>query len=216
MSEEKKRGRPKRNPSDEGESRSSNWTCVVYPESLPEDWIQIIDEYHIEWAVSPLHQFDLNATGEDKKPHFHIMLKFGSLKAFDQVKVITDAIHGPIPKRIMNMRAMVRYLCHLDNPEKHQYPVEEIKSYGGFDIADLLRPGTSERYTIIKDMIQHVKKQGITEMQDLVDFAIENQFEEWFRALCDSSERIVDSYIRSQRHRGPKPTFLDSDSGEIV
>jgi len=219
MAEEKKRGRPKKNHADGdegGESRCNKWTAVVYPESLPKGWEIIIDEYHIEWAISPLHQYDLNATGEDKKSHYHLFLKFDSLKSFDQVRVITDSINGPIPKRIMSARAMARYLCHLDNPEKHQYPVEEIQCRGGFDISELLRPGTSERYTIIKDMIQYVKKNEITELQQLVDYALENDFDEWFRALCDSAERIVSAYIRSQRHRGPQKIMVDNDTGEIV
>lgn len=202
----KQRGRPRKQqaPEDEGDGRSSNWTVVCYPESLPEGWESSIEEYHIEWCRSPLHEFDLNATGEDKKPHYHLVLKFGTLKSFDQVKQITDKIHAPIPKRIMNMRSMVRYLCHLDNPDKHQYPLEQIKSYGGFDVDDILKATATERFQIIKDMIQYCEDHDVNEIRTLILHAIHEDKEEWHRCLCDSSERIMSAYLRSKRHTMPK------------
>lgn len=56
------------------ETRTRNWSVIVYPESAPENWRQILDESHIEWIESPLHEFDTNPTGEIKKPHYHILL----------------------------------------------------------------------------------------------------------------------------------------------
>ena len=76
---------------------------------------------HIEWVESPLHDKDLNASGEAKKPHIHILLLFGGVKSYEQVKEITDSLNCPIPQRCHNARALVRYMAHLDNPEKHQY-----------------------------------------------------------------------------------------------
>ena len=36
------------------DGRTRNWNVIVYPESAPENWRQIIDDLHIEWAESPL------------------------------------------------------------------------------------------------------------------------------------------------------------------
>jgi hypothetical protein len=37
------------------------WTIVLYPESAPEDWREIIKQSGIVFAVSPLHDRDINA-----------------------------------------------------------------------------------------------------------------------------------------------------------
>lgn len=43
------------------------WTFIVYPDSAPDNWRDILDELHIPWVESPLHDKDQNPTGEQKK-----------------------------------------------------------------------------------------------------------------------------------------------------
>ena len=52
------------------DSRARNWSLVVYPESAPENWRDILDDYHIPWVESPLHDKDINPDGEIKKAHW--------------------------------------------------------------------------------------------------------------------------------------------------
>lgn len=181
----------------------------MYPESAPDNWREIIDDMHIEWVESPLHDKDLNATGEPKKPHWHVLLMFGGVKSYEQVKELTDALNAPMPERCHNAKAMVRYMVHMDNPEKAQYSQSDIKAHGGVDLAELLRPSSSERYSIISDMIQYVKDNMIIEFQDLMDYARVNEFETWFPLLCDNSAYVVNQYIKSQRHR------VNPNTGEV-
>lgn len=182
-------------------SRTRNWTFVLYPESAPEHWRDILDDLHIEWVESPLHEYDTNADGEVKKAHWHILLLFGGVKSYDQVLDILAPLNCPVPQRCHNAKAMVRYMAHLDNPDKYQYRMADIVAHGGIDLADLLRPSSSERYSIIRDMCEYVKVNGIIEFQDLMDFAMKERFDEWFPMLCDSSAYVVGQYIKSQRHR---------------
>jgi hypothetical protein len=191
------------------DTRTRNWTIVLYPESAPENWREIIDDMHIEWIESPLHDKDINATGEPKKPHWHVLLMFGGVKSYEQVKELTDALNAPIPERCHNAKAMVRYMVHMDNPEKAQYSQSDIKAHGGVDLAELLRPSSSERYSIISDMIEFVKDNMIIEFQDLMDYARVNEFETWFPLLCDNSAYVVNQYIKSQRHR------VNPNTGEV-
>ncbi|MFS5611931.1 Rep family protein [Streptococcus agalactiae] len=44
--------------------RGRNWWIVVYPESLPENWKEIISTEPV--AISPLHDKDVNADGTRK------------------------------------------------------------------------------------------------------------------------------------------------------
>ena len=187
--------------SEKKETRTRTWTFVLYPESAPEHWREALDELHIEWIESPLHDNDINGDGEPKKPHWHILLIFGGVKSFEQVKEVTDKLNAPIPQRCHNSRAMVRYMAHLDNPEKAQYSTSDIRAHGGVDLAEFLRPSASERYTILGDMIAYIKNNEVTEFQDLMDYALANEFETWFPLLCDNSAFVVGQYIKSQRHK---------------
>lgn len=183
------------------DGRTRNWTIVLYPESAPENWRDILSDLHIEAVISPLHDKDINATGEIKKPHYHVLFLFSGPKSYEQLLDIISPFNCPIPERCHNTKAMVRYMAHLDNPDKAQYSVSDITSYGGVDVAELLRPSSSERYTMIKDMIEFVKKNNVREFQDLIDYAMFNEFETWFPLLCDNSSFMINQYIKSVRHR---------------
>ena len=183
------------------DSRTRNWTFVLYEDSAPDNWRDILDDMHIEWIESPWHDKDINGNGEPKKKHKHILLLFQGKKSYEQIKELTDMFNQPIPQRCHNAKAMVRYMAHLDNPEKAQYNPSDIIGHGGADVSDMLRPSSSERYTIIKDMIDYIRSAGITEFQDLMDYAADVHYDDWFPMLCDNSAYVVGLYIKSQRHR---------------
>lgn len=125
------------------ESRYRVWTCIVYPESAPENWESILDDKHISFCVSPLHCYDVNELdGELKKAHYHVIFAFEGKKSFEQVFELTEQLNSPIPKRVDSLRGAVRYLVHYDNPEKFQYSISDIRCYGGFDLADYFQAST--------------------------------------------------------------------------
>ena len=112
-------------------NRHRSWTCVVYPgESLPENWKAILGDLMIPWAISPLHDEDVNADGEKKKAHRHLLLSFNTVKSYAQIEEITKRLGAPTPQPCRDTRGMVRYFLHMDNPEKAQYKRENIE-YGG-------------------------------------------------------------------------------------
>ena len=53
--------------------KGRNWAFIVYPDSLPVNYEEIITNTGLPMAFSPLHDKDLNATGEAKKPHYHVI-----------------------------------------------------------------------------------------------------------------------------------------------
>lgn len=184
-----------------GAGRTRNWTFLVYPESAPVNWRDILDEEHVQWIESPLHDKDTNADGEIKKAHHHILIMFESVKTYEQVLEITERMNATIPQKCNGTKGLVRYMAHLDNPEKFQYPKSEIIGHGGADVMELLRPTTSDRYGLIKEMIEYVKENEVDEIQDLIDYSIQERPDDWFPLLCDNSAYVVSLYIKSVRHR---------------
>jgi hypothetical protein len=183
------------------DARSRNWSFIVYPDSAPGNWRELIDEEHMPWCESPLHDKDVDPDGEVKKPHWHIILTFEGKKSFEQIKEISDRVNAPKPEKIATVRGMVRYFLHLDNPEKHQYERKDIIGHGGFDIGEMLKPTNSGRYELIAEMQDFVDENSITEFCELTRYARNERRDDWFPLLCDSCAYIIGQHIKSLRHK---------------
>ena len=181
--------------------KKRNWAFVLYPESAPENWRELLQQTGLQCVISPLHDKDLDPDGNPKKAHHHIILVYSGPTSFNVVKQLTESLKQPIPQALEQVRGYYRYLTHKDNPEKAQYNQSDLIAHGGVDLADLLRPSSSERYQIIADMQNYVLSAGITEFQDLMDYARTEHFDDWFPLLCDSCTFVMSMYIKSQRHR---------------
>lgn len=179
--------------------RARGYACVVYPESAPENWREILDEQHIPWVESPLHEFDFNPTGELKKPHYHIVFSFEGVKSIDQIKKIIEPLHCTIPIKLHSIKGMVRYMAHLDNPEKYQYNPALIVGHGGVDVSDYLKISASARYSMMRDMIKYIRDKNITDYMEFMEYAMEQKYETWFPLLCDNSTYMIVSVIKANR-----------------
>lgn len=180
-----------------GKGRKRVFATIVYPESAPSDWLQILEDTHIPSFVSPLHDMDFNGDGEMKKPHYHVMVFYDSVKTREQVSNdIFDKIGGVGFEHISTNRGYARYLCHLDNPEKAQYKTEDVKCFCGADyLGEISLP--SDKYIIIDEIIAYCKKNDITQYCDIVDYAREFNYN-WYRALCDNCSFMVREYLKSK------------------
>ncbi|MEE3444090.1 MAG: Rep family protein, partial [Methanobrevibacter sp.] len=89
---------------------------MVYPESAPEDWEIILSNEFVPAFISPLHENDLNPDNSPKKPHYHVILMFDSVKTTEQAKEVFAKIGGVGCEIVKSLRGYSRYLCHLDNP----------------------------------------------------------------------------------------------------
>lgn len=198
------------------DTRTRNWTIVVYPDSAPENWRDILDEMHIEWVESPLHDKDTNPNGEAKKPHWHVLLMFGGVKAYEQVIELIEPLNCPIPTRVHNCKSLIRYMAHLDNPDKVQYDISKIVAHGGVDVMDLLKPSSSERYTFIKEMQAWCREFDITEFSDLMDYAASERLDDWYPLLCDNCAFVMNQYLKSRRHNPSRLFPGVNQDGEII
>lgn len=184
--------------------RTRTWNYIVYPDSAPTDWRDIINSLHVEWVESPLHDKDVLETGEIKKAHWHVLIMFPSVKSFKQANEVAEALNAPAPQQTLSAKGSVRYMLHLDSPDKYQYDKADLKAYGGADVNELLKPTSSERYELIGEMMEFISNNDIVEMKEILDYAYMNRFEDWFPLLCDNSAYIIGEYIKSNRHRSRK------------
>lgn len=133
------------------ETRSRNWTFLVYPDSekLDGDWRGTLSEMGLQVAISPLHDKDKNKDGSDKKPHYHCVVVFDSVKAREQVQEICRKIGtNEQCQRVLNLKGTMRYLCHMDDPKKAQYRHEDVETIGGLDYERLCKSEEDEERTV--------------------------------------------------------------------
>lgn len=188
----------------ESDGRARNWTFFVYPDSAPENWLQILTEMQVSGSVSPLHDKDVNADGTAKKPHYHVLLCFDGKKSYEQIVNITEALNAPIPQRCRSVKGSVRYFTHMDNPEKAQYSRNDIKVFGGFDIEEAFKATQTERLEILLEIHEFMMNNEITEYKQLYDYSARKQKERWFPVVV-SNAFVLCKYINSFRHsRGEK------------
>ena len=116
--------------------KKRNWVFLVYPDSAPSDWVSVLQSTGLSCAISPLHDRDVNPTGEPKKPHYHVIACYSGPTSYNVVKSLTDGLNAPIPQPLEQVRGYYRYLTHKDNPEKAQYCESDIRCLNGFDLAD--------------------------------------------------------------------------------
>lgn len=178
------------------DGRLRNFATVVYPESAPEDWKEILAGYFIPCFVSPLHDRDLNPTGEPKKPHHHVILMFEGKKSMEQAKSIFETIGGVGCEPVNSLRGYARYLCHLDNPEKAQYLPEQVRSMCGADYTTTIGL-IIDKYKAIGEMIDFCRGNGILSYSELLEYCREER-SDWFRVLCDNGTVVMKEYLKSK------------------
>lgn len=185
---------------DKSNKRYRNFATVVYPESAPDGWQETLSSFHIPAFISPLHDADLNPTGEPKKPHFHVMLMFEGVKTLAQAFEVFAAIGGVGCEIIQSQRGYARYLCHLDNPEKAQYAQDAVRSLCGADY-----PGTIglvlDKYKAIGEMIDYCEEHDVVSYSELLKYCRSERFD-WFRVLCDNGTVVMKEFLKSRYWTG--------------
>ena len=176
--------------------KKRNWTFVLYPESAPADWFVKLQQTGLQAEISPLHDKDINPTGEAKKAHYHVLIMYDSVKTKDQAEELFKKIGGVGCEVVQSIRGYARYLCHLDNPEKAQYSQESVRSLCGADY-----PGTiglvTDKYKAIGEMIDYCKEYNIYSYSDLLEYCRMERFD-WFRVLCDNGTVVMKEYLKSR------------------
>lgn len=163
--------------------KKRNWAFVVYPESAPKNWREQLALTGLQCAISPLHDRDVNPTGEPKKPHYHVILAYSGPTSYNVVKSLTNGKLGQtIPQPIEQLEGYYRYFTHKDNPEKAQYSAADIETINGFDIRNYIDLTKSEVVRIKREIQAFIRDNQIYEYADLMDL------------LMDAGEEMADHY----------------------
>ena len=182
------------------DNRDRVFATIIYPESAPHDWLQIIDAWHIPCLVSPLHDSDVSADGSPKKAHHHVLIWFDGKKNFEtQVKPLFDSIGAVGREYVISKRGYARYLTHMDNPEKAQYESSEVLCFGGANF-EYEVISESDTVVIVKDMQRFITENNIVYFSDFSNYCMENN-ETWYNILIDKKTFYFKEYIKALAYK---------------
>lgn len=199
-----------------GRGRTRNFACVVYPESAPVEWLDILKEQFVPGFVSPLHDADINPGGEEKKHHFHVLLTFEGVKTVDQAKAVFDKIGGIGCEVVQSVRGYARYLCHLDNPEKAQYSPDDVVCLSGADYVSVIGLA-SDKYKALTEMEEFCERYNVFSFYALSRYASIHR-SDWSRILKDCGAVYMREYLNSRKWslENGFGSIVDPESGEKI
>lgn len=207
-------------------SRTRNWTFLVYAdESIPNDDTESLGKaegalmFQLDRIGIPctlkLHDKDTTEDGSYKRPHWHVIISYSSVKTLTQVQDDFGhlAANGYI-QPVRDMRAACRYLLHLDNPEKAKYHIKP-NCINGLDITKHLQSNDKEKSAIqaMKQIITYIRLNDIYYYNDLLDLLDNDGGDDLYNAAI--SRRLINpilAYLKArdtQRTRAER-TALDT------
>lgn len=178
-----------------------SWAFVMYPDSMPDNWEEIISSTGLPMAISPLHDKDINPTGEVKKPHYHVICYYENSTTYNNVKTnVCDLLNATIPQKLESIRGMFRYHIHLDNPEKYQYDDRDRKLYNGFDIDLANKLTRSETLKMLLQVYTFCNDNNIYEYSDLVNILKDSDMIQMLDVITFNTLPIK-TFLESKRYK---------------
>lgn len=181
------------------DKRSNKWAFLLYEESAPDNYLDILEEMHIPFVLSPWHDKDVNKeTGEFKKAHKHGALFFDSLKSYSQVSdLLTSKLNTPAHVEIvMSPKGMYDYFIHAENPDKTRYNIEDIESGCGFELDKFLIDNNSDEF--LSTVIDIIEEHNFTEFNNFVRYALKE--DKMLLNLIVNKTYFFAKYLDSRRH----------------
>lgn len=183
------------------EKRSNKWAFLIYKDSTPSNYLDILESLHIPFVLSPWHDKDINKeTGEFKKSHKHGALYFESLKSYSQVSaLIKNKLNGPAHvEPIMSPKGMYDYFTHAENLEKTQYDINNIESGCGFELDKFLISNNNDEF--LSSVVDIIEEYDFTEFNNLVKYARDES--SMLLSIIMDKTYFFAKYIDSRRHSG--------------
>lgn len=179
--------------------KSKYFCALLYPDSTTYDADKVIKalaEEHLTFAVSPVHDKDVDEGGSLKKAHYHLLLAYSSATTLSNIRGWFNACGMP-ESELHSVRVCAsgvgyyRYLTHKDNPEKVQYDDNDIRVFNDSD--DLFKKFSKTASEKIDDLVrifQLVDELNTISFHRLIQYLMLNQ-RDLFKLITSSSALAI-------------------------
>lgn len=104
-----------------------------------------------------LHDKDVEEeTGELKKPHWHVVLRFGEA-VWNSSVAKNLGIKCNYVRKNSNINKALEYLIHFNNPDKMSYEIEEVHGNLRTKLAERLKANEKTEGEKVVDVIQYIQ-----------------------------------------------------------
>ena len=180
-------------------NKSKYFCCILYPDSVTYDTdnvIKALAEEHLTFAVSPIHDKDLENDGSPKKAHFHLLLAYSSATTLNNICGWFNSCGMP-ESDLHSVRVCAsgvgyyRYLTHKDNPDKFQYDDKDIRIFNDYDeIFKRFAKTVSDKVGDLVRIFQIVDELNTISFHSLIQYLMLNE-RDLFKLLTSSSALAV-------------------------
>lgn len=180
-------------------NKSKYFCALLYPDSSTYDVDKVIKalaEEHLTFAVSPIHDKDVEEDGSKKKAHYHLLLAYSSATTLNNIRGWFKVCGLP-ESDLHSVRfcasgvGYYRYLSHKDNPEKAQYDEKDIRVFNDSD--DLFKKFSKTASEKIDDLVrifQIVDELNTISFHSLIQYLMSNE-RDLFKLLTSSSALAI-------------------------
>lgn len=180
-------------------SKSKYFCAVLYPDSITYDADKIIlslAQEHLTFAVSPIHDKDVEEDGSKKKAHYHLLVAYSSATTLNNMRAWFNACGMP-ESELHSVRICAsgvgyfRYLTHKDNPEKFQYDVKDIRIFNDSDeIFKKFSKSASDKIDDLVRIFQIVDELNTISFHSLIQYLMMNE-RDLFKMITSSSALAI-------------------------
>lgn len=180
-------------------TKSKYFCAVLYPDSTTYDadkLIKALAEEHLSFAVSPIHDRDVDVDGSMKKGHYHLLLAYSSATTLNNIRGWFKVCGMP-EAELHSVRICAsgvgyyRYLTHKDNPEKAQYNDKDIRVFNDFDeLFKKFSKTASEKIDNLVRIFQIVDDLNSISFHNLIQYLMLNE-RDLFKMLTSSSALAI-------------------------
>jgi hypothetical protein len=180
-------------------TKSKYFCAILYPYSTTYDvdkLIKALAKEHLTFAVSPIHDKDVDEDGSPKKAHYHLLLAYTSATTLNNI-IGWFKFCGMPESDLHSVRVCAsavgyyRYLTHKDNPQKAQYDDKDIRIFNDFDeIFKKFANTESEKIDKLVRIFQIVDELNTISFHALIQYLMLNE-RDLFKLLTSSSALAI-------------------------
>lgn len=190
------------------------FTFLLYPESIPNDWIDNLELIGVPIAISPLHDKDLSdVEGQKyKKEHYHVIYVSKNPVTAESVRLkvkrsLGDKSVAMVQIVSTSMENMYLYLTHESKDalakSKYKYSRKDIKLINNFDIDRYITLDVEDKDDMLNEVCDLIDEHDLANMRELRRF-VRNHGTEYNLP----SMKVINSVLRS--HTGLLRLYFDA------
>lgn len=167
----------------------------------------------------PIWENVVPKVGDKKKAHVHVVFKFAGVRTGQYLSELMEDFGLEIGRwrwqKVESLDALIRYLVHMDDPDKAQYSPMMIIGCGGIDLSALTQTNTEIRIRTLMTVQKHIEEHKITSYHVLCKWAFATGSTDIVSCVCGRASHFI-GYFRSIRDEKAARKAKEKEAAKIA